>query len=82
MNAIKRTLKESAIARWVVLILVGFVLSTNYYFYDAFSTLKSELMAQFEFTNTHYGLFVSFYSVPNTILLMAVLGGIILTGSV
>ncbi len=78
MNVIKRTLKESVIARWVVLILVGFVLSTNYYFYDAFSTLKSELMTQFDFTNTHYGMFVSFYSIPNTFLLMAVLGGIIL----
>lgn len=65
-------------ARWGILILVGFILSVNYYFYDAFSTLKDLLREQFQFTNTHYGLFVSFYSIPNTFLLMAVIGGIIL----
>jgi MFS family permease len=73
-----RTLLESPIARWGILLLVGFVLSVNYYFYDAFSTLKSLLTEEFAFTNTQYGLFVSFYSIPNTFLLMAVLGGMIL----
>ncbi len=78
MNTIKKALNESAAMRWGVLILVGFVLSVNYYFYDAFSTLKDLLRAEFDFTNKDYGLFVSFYSVPNTFLLMAVIGGIIL----
>lgn len=64
--------------RWGVLILVGLVLSVNYYFYDAFSTLKDLLMSEFNYSNTDYGLFISFYSIPNTFLLMAVLGGIIL----
>jgi len=78
MKQIKRALNESPAMRWGVLILVGFVLSVNYYFYDAFSTLKDLLRAEFDFTNQDYGLFVSFYSVPNTFLLMAVIGGIIL----
>ena len=78
MNRIKKALNESAAARWLVLILVGFVLSVNYYFYDAFSTLKDQLLQEFNFTNTHYGLFVSFYSIPNTFLLMAIIGGAIL----
>ncbi len=64
--------------RWAILVLVGFILSVNYYFYDAFSTLKDQLMTEFGFTNTDYGLFVSFYSIPNTFLLMAVIGGVIL----
>ena len=64
--------------RWTVLILTGFVLSVNYYFYDAFSTLKDLMIREFGFSNTDYGLFVSFYSIPNTFLLMAVIGGIIL----
>jgi nitrate/nitrite transporter NarK len=64
--------------RWGILILVGFILSVNYYFYDAFSTLKDLMTKEFGFTNTDYGLFVSFYSIPNTFLLMAVVGGIIL----
>ena len=73
-----RSLLNSSFARWGILVLVGFVLLTNYYFYDAFSSLKSLLTKEFAFTNTQYGLFVSFYSIPNTFLLMAVLGGMIL----
>ncbi|MCK4663888.1 MAG: MFS transporter [Bacteroidales bacterium] len=78
MEQIKKALNESATLRWGILFLVGFILSVNYYFYDAFSSLKDLLTKEFDFTNTHYGLFVSFYSIPNTFLLMAVLGGIIL----
>lgn len=71
-------MNDSPLMRWAVLILVGFVLSVNYYFYDAFSTLKDLLLKEFNFTNTDYGLFVSFYSIPNTFLLMAIIGGAIL----
>lgn len=78
METFKKAMNESAFMRWGVLILVGFVLSVNYYFYDAFSTLKDLLKSEFNFTNTDYGLFVSFYSIPNTFLLMAVFGGMIL----
>lgn len=69
---------ESKFLRWGILILVGFILSVNYYFYDAFSTLKDLLVQEFNFSNTQYGLFVAFYSIPNTFLLMAVIGGVIL----
>ena len=78
MEKIKKAINEKAAVRWGILILVGFILSVNYYFYDAFSTLKDLLKAEFEFSNTDYGLFVSFYSIPNTFLLMAVIGGVIL----
>mgnify|MGYP002639392173 CR=1 FL=1 len=78
MEDIKKKISESVALRWGILILVGFVLSVNYYFYDAFSTLKNQLMSEFGFTNTDYGLFVAFYSIPNTFLLMAVIGGVIL----
>ncbi|MEN8230517.1 MAG: MFS transporter [Bacteroidota bacterium] len=78
MEKLRKTLRDSPYARWGILVLVGLILSVNYYFYDAFSSLKSLLIKEFDFTNTHYGLFVSFYSIPNTFLLMAVLGGMIL----
>lgn len=78
MNELKLKISQSTTLRWGILILVGFILSVNYYFYDAFSTLKDQLMTEFGYTNTQYGLFVSFYSIPNTFLLMAVIGGIIL----
>jgi nitrate/nitrite transporter NarK len=73
-----KKLSESKYLRWGILILVGFILSVNYYFYDAFSTLKELLVQEFSFSNTQYGLFVAFYSIPNTFLLMAVIGGVIL----
>ena len=73
-----KALNESAALRWGILVLVGFILSVNYYFYDAFSTLKDLMTKEFNFSNTDYGLFVSFYSIPNTFLLMAVIGGVIL----
>jgi len=78
MEKIRKSLSESPYARWGILLLVGIILSVNYYFYDAFSSLKALLTEEFAFTNTQYGLFVSFYAVPNTFLLMAVLGGMIL----
>jgi len=73
-----KRLSDSKLFRWGILFLVGFVLSVNYYFYDAFSSLKSLLTSELGFTNTHFGLFVSFYSIPNTFLFMAVIGGIVL----
>jgi MFS family permease len=78
MEKIRKSLNDSPYARWAILLLLGIVLSVNYYFYDAFSSLKSLLTKEFSFSNTQYGLFVSFYAVPNTFLLMAVLGGMIL----
>jgi len=78
MEQVRKALNEYAIARWGILLLVGFILSVNYYFYDAFSTLKDLMSIEFGFTNTQYGLFVAFYSIPNTFLLMAVIGGVIL----
>lgn len=73
-----KRLSDSKFVRWGILFLVGFILSVNYYFYDAFSSLKSLLTSELGFTNTHFGLFVSFYSIPNTFLFMAVIGGIVL----
>jgi len=78
MERLSKAMNEKPWVRWGILILVGFILSVNYYFYDAFSTLKDLMTIEFGFTNTDYGLFVSFYSIPNTFLLMAVIGGIIL----
>ena len=78
MEKIKRTLSNNPIARWAILFLVGFIIAVNYYFYDAFSTLKDDMTRVLGFNNTDYGLFSSFYSIPNTFLLMAVIGGIIL----
>jgi MFS family permease len=78
MENLKRTLRDNAWVRWGMLLMVGFVLAANYYFYDALSPLKSTLEKEFGFSSTNYGLFVSVYSLSNVFLCMAVVGGIIL----
>lgn len=64
--------------RWIVLVFVSIMMFGNYYVYDAMSSIKSLMQADLGFSNTDYGLIVSFYSFPNTFLLMALIGGIIL----
>lgn len=78
MDTMKKTLRDSTWVRWGLLFLVSLVMAANYYFYDAISPLKRILEEVFGFTSGDFGMFVSFYSIPNTFFLMAVLGGIIL----
>lgn len=78
MEQIRSALKDSAGVRWGILFLIAFVQAANYYFYDAISPLKRLLEDNFNFTSTDFGFFVAAYSIPNTFLLMAVLGGMIL----
>jgi MFS family permease len=78
MNQIKKALRESAAARWGVLLIISYVMAANYYFYDALSPLKSALQEHLNFSSEDYGWVQGFYAFPNTFLLMAILGGIIL----
>ena len=71
MNTLTKTMKDSALTRWGILLLVASVQAANYYFYDAISPLKRTLETEFGFSSSDFGLFVSFYSIPNTFLLMA-----------
>ncbi|MFH1132558.1 MAG: MFS transporter [Pseudomonadota bacterium] len=64
--------------RWLFLAFVSIVIATNYYAYDALSSIKETLQVQLGISSTQYGLIVSFYSFPNTFLLMAVFGGMFL----
>jgi nitrate/nitrite transporter NarK len=78
MEQFKKSLKDSAGMRWAMLLLIASVQAANYYFYDAISPLKRLLEENFNISSGEYGLFVAAYSIPNTFLLMAVLGGVIL----
>lgn len=78
MNAVKKVLRESAFARWSILILISYVMAANYYFYDALVPLKSTMQTILGFSSEDYGWVEGFYAFPNTFLLMAILGGIIL----
>lgn len=72
------SLRKSAIGRWGILFLISLVIAANYYFYDALSSIKSTLQSELGLSSTDYGLIISFYSFPNTFLLMAIIGGILL----
>ena len=78
MNQIKRSLRDSKLARWWVLFVASAIMFMNYYFYDALSPLKDLMTINLGFSSSDYGIFMSAYSVPNVFLAMAVLGGIIL----
>lgn len=78
MNQIKNVLRESKAARWGVLLVISYVMAANYYFYDALSPLKTALQENLHFSSEDYGWVTGFYAFPNTFLLMAILGGIIL----
>jgi nitrate/nitrite transporter NarK len=64
--------------RWGMLLLVSLVMAANYYFYDALTPIKYILTEHLGFSSTDYGIVEGFYSFPNTFLLMAILGGVIL----
>ncbi|MFA6569698.1 MAG: MFS transporter [Bacteroidota bacterium] len=62
--------------RWMILLFVSVVIATNYYVYDAMSSIKSVMQSHLGFTSTDYGFIVSAYSV--SALFLVILGGIIL----
>ncbi len=74
----ERLLRDNPAARWGVMGIVSFIMAANYYFYDALSPLQSTLEIKLHFSAADYGLMQSFYSFPNTFLLMAIFGGILL----
>ncbi len=78
MEQIKKTLRDSSMARWTMMLLVSLLMGANYFFYDVLSPLKNILQDNLGIMSGDYGLIVGFYAFPNTFLLMAILGGIIL----
>jgi len=78
MTKFQTSLRDNIYIRWGILLLVSFVMAANYYFYDTLTPLQDILRKFLNFSSTDYGIVQGFYAFPNTFLLMAVLGGIIL----
>lgn len=78
METIKRSLKESPIARWTALFFISVLMFSSYYFYDIFSSIKDTLQTQTGMSNEDYGKMYGLYSFTNAFLLMALFGGMIL----
>jgi len=62
--------------RWVVLILMGWVIFGAYYAYDSVSPIADFIMRDMGLSRAQYGLLFSFYYLPNFI--MVLVGGILL----
>lgn len=78
MNTIKKSLKESAVARWSALFFISILMFSSYYFYDIVSSIKDTLQTQTGMSNKDYGAMYGAYSFTNAFLLMALFGGMIL----
>jgi predicted MFS family arabinose efflux permease len=75
---IKRSLRESKVARWTALAVVAFTMLTGYFLTDVMAPLKPLLEQQLLWSSTEYGFFTSAYGWFNVFLFMLILGGIIL----
>lgn len=78
MNAMKKTLRDSAAARWSALAIVSFTMFCGYYMTDVMAPLKGLLEQQLSWNSAQYGFFTSAYGWFNVFLFMLIIGGIIL----
>lgn len=78
MQELKKTLRDSKSARWLMLILVSFTMMCMYYLTDAMAPLQERLQANLAWSASDYGFFTSGYGWFNVFLLMIVFSGMIL----
>jgi len=78
MEAIKKSLRDSKVARWTALAIVSFTMLCGYYITDVMAPLKGLLEQQLTWNSAEYGFFTSAYGWFNVFLLMLIIGGIIL----
>lgn len=78
METIKKTLRDSKVARWTALVIVAFTMLCGYYLTDVMAPLKPLLEKELLWNSAEYGFFTSAYGWFNVFLLMLLFGGIIL----
>lgn len=78
MKASPDKLRDSALTRWIVLILVAFTMFAAYVASDVFSPLQTMLESHNQWNPSEYGWFSGSYSIFNVFLGMLIFGGIIL----
>ncbi|MFN8134673.1 MAG: MFS transporter [Bacteroidales bacterium] len=77
-DTIRKTLRDSKVARWSALAVVAFTMLTGYYLTDVIAPLKGLLEGQIGWTSDDFGTFNSAYGWFNVFLGMLIIGGIIL----
>jgi len=78
MEEIRKSLRDSKVARWTALAIVAFTMLAGYYITDVMAPLKGLLEQQLSWNSAEYGFFTSAYGWFNVFLVMLILGGIVL----
>ncbi len=78
MEVIRKSLRESAAARWTALAVVAFTMLCGYYLTDVVAPLKGLLEGKLSWSSSDFGFFNSAYGWFNVFLGMLIIGGIIL----
>ncbi len=78
VETLRRSLRDSAAARWTALFIVSFTMMCGYFLSDVLSPLVGMLESQLGWTRADYGIYTSSYGWFNVFLLMLIFGGIIL----
>ncbi len=77
METIKKTLKDSAAMRWLVLILISGLTFGTYWFQDFFSGIKPLMITEMGITSSQFGTLIQWTTWAN-VFGMIIIGGIIL----
>ncbi len=77
MEVIKKTLKDSAALRWLVLILISGLTFSTYWFQDFFSGIKPLMITEMGITSSQFGSLIQWTTWAN-VFGMIIIGGIIL----
>lgn len=78
VEKIRKSLRDSAAARWSALFFVAFTMMCGYFLTDIMAPLAGLLEGQLGWSRADYGTFTSSYGWFNVFLLMLIFGGIIL----
>jgi MFS family permease len=73
----KKTLRDSAAMRWLVMLLISGLMFATYYFQDFYSGLKDLMESEFGFTSEEFGRIIGLTTIAN-VFGMIIVGGIIL----
>jgi MFS family permease len=77
MNKIKRTLRDSAAARWLTLFLISGITFSTYWFQDFYGGIKPLLESNMGFTSEEFGRLIGLTTIAN-MFGMIIIGGMIL----
>jgi MFS family permease len=77
MDTTKKTMRESAAMRWLMLILLSALMFATYWFQDFYGGLKGLMTSELGFTSEQFGRIIGLTTIAN-MFGMIIIGGIIL----